>query len=514
MKKILIAVAVVALLGAGVYAAFLRGGGADTQSQAPTAIPVAVEEQLVAEARVVPAQSVELSVPNGGIVAKVLVAEGDSVQAGQTLVQLDQARAQAAVAQAEAQMAQAQAAFEQLGSGATPQEIAAAEAELRTAQAQQRQTEGSVTPADQVAASAQLQQARAHLAEVQAGSKPTDLRAAEAALAQSQANLTTQRDRLSAAKTDAQFQMQQRANDLTKAQAEYATAKRNWEYAQETGKDPNAVIDPTTGKKTRLKLDDKQKQQYHDAYVQAEAAMHSAETAVQQAQVAYDTARAAEVSGIQAAEQQVAGAQADLDKWRAGADADELAAARAQVASSQASLDKLRGEQRGGALAAAQAAVDQAQANLDRLRAGASKTELAAAGAEVQIAQAALKLAQVGLSETELRAPFAGVVAALDLKEGEYVAPGAPVVQLADMTNWQIETTDLTELNIAQVREDSQAAVTFDAIPDLKLLGRVSHIRPLGENKQGDITYTVTIKLDRQDPRLRWNMTASVAMVP
>jgi HlyD family secretion protein len=512
MKKILIAVSVVVLLGIGVSAVLLRGGGADSASQAPTAIPVVEEEQLVAEARVVPAQNVELSLPNGGVVAKLLVAEGDRVQAGQTLLQLDQARAQAEVAQAEAQLARAQAAFEQVGGGATPPEIAAAEAELRAAQAQLRQTEGNVTPADQAAAAAQLQQARAHLAELQAGSKSTDLRAAEATLAQSQANLTTQRDQLSAAKTNAQFQMEQHVNDLTKAQAEYATAKRNWDYAQETSKDPNAVIDPTTGKKTHLKLDDRQKQQYHDAYVQAEAAMHSADTAVQQAQVAYDAARHAEVSGIQVAEQQVAGAQASLDKLHTGADADDLAAARAQVASAQASLDKLRGEQRGGALDAAQASVDQAQASLDKLHTGASKYELAVAAAEVQSAQAALKLAQVALSETELRAPFAGVVAALNLKAGEYVAPGAPVVQVADLETWQLETTDLTELNIARVREDSQAAVTFDAIPDLELLGRVSHIRALGENKQGDITYTITIKLDRQDPRLRWNMTATVAM--
>jgi HlyD family secretion protein len=58
----------------------------------------------------------------------------------------------------------------------------------------------------------------------------------------------------------------------------------------------------------------------------------------------------------------------------------------------------------------------------------------------------------------------------------------------------------------------SQATITFDAIPDLELHGAVSRIRPLGENKQGDITYAVTIQLDRQDPRLRWNMTASVTM--
>jgi HlyD family secretion protein len=515
MNKLLPVVAVmVATMIAGCTPTPESGGAA-----APTALPVpaarvAAAGTLAAEARVMPVQRAALSLPSGGIVAEVLVAEGDQVQAGQVLLRLDQARATATVAQAEAELAQAQAAYEKLQGSATPEEIAATEAALRAAQAQLRQTSGSVTAADRAAAQAQIQQARAHLAELQAGTKPTDLQIAAAQLAQAQANLTTQRDQLSAAKTDAQLQVQQRVNDLSKAQAQYATAKRNWDYVQETGKDPNAVIDSTTGKSTHLKLDDRQKQQYQDAYVQTEAAMHSAETAIQQAQVAADTAGQAEVSGIQAAEQQVAGAQASLDKLRAGADADDLAASRAAVASGQAGLDKLVGEQRTGALDAAQAAVDLAQANLDKLRAGTSKSDLAVAAADVQRAQAALKLAQVAEAEAELRAPFAGTVGALDVRVGEYVAPITPVVQLANVAAWQIETTDLTEQNIVRVRAGSPASVTFDAIPDLDLHGTVSRIRPLGENKQGDITYAVTIKLDQQDPRLYWNMTATVAIEP
>ena len=102
--------------------------------------------------------------------------------------------------------------------------------------------------------------------------------------------------------------------------------------------------------------------------------------------------------------------------------------------------------------------------------------------------------------------------AALDAHAGEYVEPGTAVAHLADFSAWQVETTDLTELNVARIREGAQAAVTFDAIPGLELPGTVSHIRALGENKQGDITYLVTIKLSRQDPRLRWNMTASATM--
>src|SRR5262249_29917808 len=205
-------------------------------------------------------------------------------------------------------------------------------------------------------------------------------------------------------------------------------------------------------------------------------------------------------------------AQASLDKLRAGADADVLAGARAEVASSQAGLDKLVGEQHTGALDAAQAAVDQAQASLDKLRAGAAKGDLAVAMAEVQRAQAALQLAQVAVAEAELRAPFAGTVGALNAQLGEYIAPDTTVVHLADLSVWQIETTDLTERNIVRVRTGSQASVTFDAIPDLELAGTVSRIRPLGENKQGDITYAVFILLKHQDPRLRWNMTAAVAI--
>jgi len=42
----------------------------------------------------------------------------------------------------------------------------------------------------------------------------------------------------------------------------------------------------------------------------------------------------------------------------------------------------------------------------------------------------------------------------------------------------------------------------------------VSRIKPLGENKQGDMTYVVIVAPDQIDPRLRWNMTASVAIEP
>jgi HlyD family secretion protein len=95
---------------------------------------------------------------------------------------------------------------------------------------------------------------------------------------------------------------------------------------------------------------------------------------------------------------------------------------------------------------------------------------------------------------------------------GEQVAPGTAVAWLADLSAWEIETDDLTELNVVRVHEEDPVTISFDALPDLKLPGRVTAIKALGENKMGDITYTVTILPDRYDGRLRWNMTASVVI--
>jgi HlyD family secretion protein len=510
MKKVLVGVLLLALLGGGAYFYMIRGN-AQTAPPAQAAPAVEASSQTIAEAKVVPVRSAALSLASGGIVAEVLVKEGDQVTAGQVLARLDDADLKLDLEKALLDLKQAKADYQALLKGATPEAIAAAKARIAQAQGQYQQTAGSVTKADIAAARANLAAAQARLTALQAGH--TDARDAELALAQAQTQAQAKRDSLSQAKTDAQLQMQQRVQDLTKAQSAYATAKHNWEYVQQTGRDPSAVtIEAQSGKKSHVKLDDKQKQQYADAFVQAEAAMHSAEAAVTQAQVDYDAARAAEVSGIQAAEQDVASAQARLDAQRAGGDKQQLAAAQAQVASAQAELNRLIGANRGGELEAAQANVAIAEAELAKLTADPDSSELARAEAAIARAELGVRQAQRALDLATLKAPFAGTIAALDLKLREYVAPGAPIVQLADAGGWQIETSDLTELSVGNVHEGAPATISFDALPGVTLPGTVTRIKGLGENKQGDITYKVVVKPVQQDARLRWNMTASVSI--
>ena len=138
--------------------------------------------------------------------------------------------------------------------------------------------------------------------------------------------------------------------------------------------------------------------------------------------------------------------------------------------------------------------------------------DLTAAQANVNAAQAGRDLIAEQVKNGKLTAPFAGTVTTMDLKSGEFVAPGAAVLRLADTSNFQVETTDLTELNIVNIREGDAVTVSFDAIPSMELAGKVKQIKGYGENRQGDIVYTLVITLDKQDERLRWNMTSKVTL--
>ena len=63
------------------------------------------------------------------------------------------------------------------------------------------------------------------------------------------------------------------------------------------------------------------------------------------------------------------------------------------------------------------------------------------------------------MSETELKAPFAGIVAEIAPVAGEQVGAGAAVVRLADLSAWQIETDDLTELDVVKVKVGTPASI-------------------------------------------------------
>jgi multidrug efflux pump subunit AcrA (membrane-fusion protein) len=160
-------------------------------------------------------------------------------------------------------------------------------------------------------------------------------------------------------------------------------------------------------------------------------------------------------------------------------------------------------------VAAAEARLAQAQREWEQWRQGVAADELALAEARLANAQAQLAAAEAALSDLEIRAPFTGTVSEVFIRHSEWVNLGAPVLLLADLAGLQVETTDLSELDVARIQVGDPASVTFDALPELMVAGTVASIAPKASEGAG-VNYTVVIELAEQPAPLRWAMTAFV----
>ncbi len=162
------------------------------------------------------------------------------------------------------------------------------------------------------------------------------------------------------------------------------------------------------------------------------------------------------------------------------------------------------------AVSAATAQYTVAQAQLAQVQAPVRPEDVAVAEAAVEQAKVAVEQARLALTRTEVRAPLAGTVGRVDVRPGEVVAPGQPLITLGDLTTLRVETTDLDEVDVAKITLGQQAAVTFDALPDRVFNGTIVHIAPMADLSGGGVTYRVIIELPELDPALRWGMTAFV----
>lgn len=123
------------------------------------------------------------------------------------------------------------------------------------------------------------------------------------------------------------------------------------------------------------------------------------------------------------------------------------------------------------------------------------------------IAKADLDTAQDLLATFTITAPFDGVVCNLDARVGEWVTQSKSLLQLGDLNNLRVETTDLSEIDAARVHPQDMVLITFDALPDVTVQGTVLWVANKSAEGSG-VNYTTVIVLDTIPAGLRWGMTA------
>jgi HlyD family secretion protein len=198
--------------------------------------------------------------------------------------------------------------------------------------------------------------------------------------------------------------------------------------------------------------------------------------------------------------------------------------------------DRLRVAQAAVALARAQARqADQSAANVEvnlararRLRAsgaialaeledleGQSKAmERGADAARAGVSQALanVDLARAALAKAVVVAPFSGVVLTVHVEEGETTAPGAPLLELADVSELHVDG-EIDEADLGRVKVGMPVDVSLDAFPGERVRGALEEIAPsVTRDLRGGRSIAIVVRLPRDD-RLRVGMSADLDII-
>ncbi len=150
-----------------------------------------------------------------------------------------------------------------------------------------------------------------------------------------------------------------------------------------------------------------------------------------------------------------------------------------------------------------------------------SKASVTSAELAITAAQTAVTSAQIALDQAKddaaartVTAPLAGVITALSVEDGSTAggSGGSAAVTITDPDVYQATIT-LAESDISTVEVGQRAMLTFDALPDLNLIGQVTRVDTTGANESGVVSYGVVITPEVMDASIKGGMTVSVSII-
>lgn len=129
-------------------------------------------------------------------------------------------------------------------------------------------------------------------------------------------------------------------------------------------------------------------------------------------------------------------------------------------------------------------------------------------------AKASLSASYLSYQATQnavIAAPVDGTIANLAIIKGSTVTPETTVARIGQFTDFYLLVT-ASEIDVSKLKADQKATITFDAIPDVSVVGTVQNVDTIGSNNSGVVTYNVYILLSSNPPSVKPGMTASASI--
>jgi HlyD family secretion protein len=162
-------------------------------------------------------------------------------------------------------------------------------------------------------------------------------------------------------------------------------------------------------------------------------------------------------------------------------------------------------------IASSERAIKEKTLALEKIIAGTDELDIRAQRIVVDQKGAALEEAQKTLESCTIRAPFDGKISSVDVSAGDTVSANGSVASI--ITDSRVANITLNEVDIAKVQTGQKATLTFDAIEDLSLTGKVAEIDTVGTVSQGVVSYGVKVNLDSQSDQVKPGMSVTVSII-
>lgn len=156
-------------------------------------------------------------------------------------------------------------------------------------------------------------------------------------------------------------------------------------------------------------------------------------------------------------------------------------------------------------------AVEEKTKTLENLIEPVDEIDLKSAQLAVTQKERSLAEALEIVEDCVITAPFDGIIASIDIEEDEEISAQAGVATI--ITENQVATVTLNEIDIAKIEIGQKASVTFSAIDDLTMTGKVIEVSELGSVSQGVVSYDVVIALDAVNKQIKSGMSVSTVII-
>lgn len=157
--------------------------------------------------------------------------------------------------------------------------------------------------------------------------------------------------------------------------------------------------------------------------------------------------------------------------------------------------------------------VTKLQLEVTQTQLGLAELQLEASLLQSGVAEQSVAEAQKQLDRATITAPFAGVVANVEVKEGDTVSASATIIYLINSNSMELEA-EVDEIDIPSVKLGQRTIINVDALPGFKLEGRVSSISQVPVMQAGVVTYDVTTSFDApEDSDLKVGMSATADII-